>query len=274
MKIYLNNKFLFLNNKETELFNSGLLSGYGVFETMRSYKGNIVYLDAHLERLIKSAKLLGLNFNYSKKYLESVVKKSVNIEKFNDSYVKLLAFLGQDKTNIAIIVKRYNPFPEKKYNRGFKIRVSPYQWTPDPQLGRIKTLSRVGLELAYNRARKQGLDEAILLNNKGSIVEGTRTNIFLVKNKKIITPSLECGCLAGITRKVVFDLAKINGIKIIEEKINLKDLLAADEAFLTNSLLGIMPARDYKRKSRGPVTDFLIQEYKNILEKEKSCLKK
>ncbi|MCM8763013.1 MAG: aminotransferase class IV [Candidatus Omnitrophica bacterium] len=277
MKIYLDGKFVSLDAASRRFLDSGLLRGYGIFETMRAYKGNIIYLDAHLERFRNSAKFLRLKVPRAQEFLKYALYKTIRQNKIKDAYVKLAAFQGEKKTHMFIIIKKYHPYPEKKYEQGFKIKISPFRWTPDLKFSRIKTLSRGLLELAYNEAKKNGFDEAILLNQDGYVVEGSRTNIFLVKNNKLYTPSLDCGCLEGITRKVVLDLAKEKGLLSYETKLGKKDILNAEEVFLTNSLSGIMPVAICERKKIGSwpaakLTQFFMKEYNNI--KERLCLRR
>jgi len=269
MRIYLNKRFLSLKKREAEIFNSGLFRGYGVFETMRAYKENIVYLDAHLARFARSAGILRLKIPYSKKYLKSVILKTVRLNKFQDASVKLAAFQGQRITNIAVIVKKYSPYPQEKYKQGLRIKISNFCWTPDLKFAQAKTFSRALLELAYQEAKVKGFDEAVLFNNSGHLVECTRTNIFLVKNRKIYTPSLDCGCLEGITREAIFVLAKGRGMKVYEKKLTKKDMFTADEVFLTNSLVGVIPVSSCDKKTfafsvRSEITQMLMQEYNKI----------
>ncbi|MCM8779547.1 MAG: aminotransferase class IV [Candidatus Omnitrophica bacterium] len=270
MKIYFNDKFVKLDTVSSELLDSGLLRGYGCFESMRAVRGKIVYLDAHLKRFFKSARILRLKVPYQKKYLHSAILEAVRLNKFSDAYVKLAAFGAAPKTNVVVIVKKYHPYAQEKYKQGFKIKISSLSICPDLKFSRAKTLSRALLETAFNEAKNTGFDEAILLNKNGKVVEGTRANIFLVKRKIIYTPALNSGCLEGITRKVVFNLAKNNNIEIVQKGLEPKDVFKADEAFLTNSLMGIMPVSFCNRKkigraAPGEITRRLIDDYKKIL---------
>ncbi|MBM3252414.1 MAG: hypothetical protein FJZ11_06545, partial [Candidatus Omnitrophica bacterium] len=115
-------------------------------------------------------------------------------------------------------------------------------------------------------------DEAIILNNRGYVSEGSRSNIFLVKDNTVFTPSLSSGCLAGITRKAIFDLAKIYNIKICEGNFTLRDLHTAEEIFLTNSLMGVMALTSLEKEpiakgSVGRVTKFFMKKYNLLLKK-------
>jgi branched-subunit amino acid aminotransferase/4-amino-4-deoxychorismate lyase len=119
-------------------------------------------------------------------------------------------------------------------------------------------------------AKNKSFDEAIILNNRGFIAEGSRSNIFLVKDNRIFTPALECGCLDGITRRVIFDLAQKHNLKIQGGNFTPQDLRESDEAFLSNSLIGVMPAVSVDKypigKGRvGRITKFFMSKYHLLL---------
>ena len=94
-----------------------------------------------------------------------------------------------------------------------------------------------------------GADEAIMLNDRGFVCEGSTSNVFIVKNNSLVTPDEQSGCLPGITREVVMETASAMGMVVEQREVQLKELVAADEAFLTNSLLGLMPLREIDAKA-------------------------
>jgi branched-chain amino acid aminotransferase len=125
--------------------------------------------------------------------------------------------------------------------------------------------------LARMTARAAGCDEAILLNEQGYLAEGSTTNIFLVSNKELITPSLESGVLPGITREVVLEIARAANIKTLERQVELEELIEAEEAFLTNSILEIMPLTWFESKpigtgKPGDLTKELLAALKKLIE--------
>ena len=151
-----------------------------------------------------------------------------------------------------------------------RLAVSPLRQNEDSFLCRIKTANRLLYELTYIQAKKKGFDGSVILNSSGYIAEGTRSNIFFVKDDALFTPSLSCGCLDGVTRRVVFSLAKKYKIQVYEGNFILRDLLEAEEAFLTNSLVGIMPVASVDNKSIGKakcrkLTESLIKRYNCLL---------
>jgi len=247
----------------------GLLQGIGLFETMRSRNRKIVYFDEHLTRIKNSCKLIDLKFPYSVSRLKNIIKKMVEINAVRDARVRLTLWGSKSGTSILVTAKKYNPFSLGKYKTGFTAEVAAFKQNEDSWLSQIKTTNRLYYELCLREAETLGFDEALIVNNSGYIAEATRSNIFLAKNNEIFTPYLKCGCLDGITRKAIFDLAKKYKIKAHEENFTLQDLYYADEAFLTNSLMGVMPLVSVEKNKiangkRGKLTKVFINKY-NLL---------
>lgn len=239
------------------------LYNWGVFETMRAYQGKIVYLAEHLERIRESCALLKITCPYSKEKLKGIIQKEIEKSNLKDAYVRLTLWPKPSDTGINLIVKGYQPYPAAKYRKGFSASISTYRVNENNFLNNLKTTNRLLYQLSLQEAKDKGFDEAILLNNRGYISEGSRSNIFLVEEKEIFTPALECGCLRGITRQVIFDLTKKYRLKIYEGSFTAGDLFKADEAFFTNSLIGVMPLE----AKCGRLTKFFIQAYNLLLGK-------
>jgi branched-subunit amino acid aminotransferase/4-amino-4-deoxychorismate lyase len=268
---FLNGKFLMINEARISAQEPGFLLGFGLFETMRSYKNKIVYFDKHLERIKESSKLIKIRLSYPVDELKDLIGKTIKINGFQDAYVRLTLWKQDISTGILIRVKKYKPHTLEKYKKGFTAMISKFKQAEGSFLAKIKSTGRILYELAYREAKSKGFDEAILLNNHGYIAEGTRSNLFFVKNNEIFTPSLDCGCLNGITRMAIFDLTKKYKINIYEGNFTLKDLYEAEEAFFTNSLMGIMPLASVKEKRIGQnpkkfrLMQFLIKGYNYLL---------
>lgn len=268
--IFLNGKFIPQKEAKVSVLIPGFLYGLGLFETMRSYKNRIVYFDEHLQRIKNSCQLIGLSFPYSLQKLKEMIKKVVEINGLEDAYVRLTLWKSQARTDSLISARKYQPYSREKYKQGFSVRIARFRQNENSFLAQLKTTNRLLYELSFQEARNQGFDEAIILNQCGFITEGTRCNIFFIKNAEIFTPSLTCGCLDGITRRVIFDLAKKYKIKVYEGDFTTQDLLAADEAFFTNSLIGVMPLASIERqkfgKSKiGRITAHFIKGYNLLL---------
>jgi branched-subunit amino acid aminotransferase/4-amino-4-deoxychorismate lyase len=268
--IFLNGKFLSPEEAGPSVLEPGFLYGWGLFETMRAYQQKIVYFAAHLERIKSSAKLINLKLPYAQDKIKKIIQEAIRKTPGHDFYLRLTLWKTENGTSISIIARKYQPYPASRYKVGLKICVSGFRQNEHSLLAKIKTTSRILYELSYQEALRKGFDDSIILNNRGYISEGSRSNIFFVKNNCLFTPALACGCLEGITRKVIFDLAKRYRIRIYEGNFTLQDLYAAEEAFFTNSLAGVMPIASIGKKiigkgKCGTRTKFLIQKYRSLL---------
>ncbi len=226
----------------------------GIFETMRVYRGKIIYLDAHIKRMRESAKILGIECPSQQK-IKKIISDTINKSKIKDMYLRLT--LSARGSEIVVDTKEYVSYTKDKYRDGFKICVGPLKQDEKSIFSRIKTTKRSLYESNFAYAKKKGFDEAIILNKRGEIAECSRSNIFLVKNNELFTPDISCGCLSGITRRVIIDLAKQNNIKCNQTRLTMKDFNNCDEAFLTNSLMGVMPIN----KKCARITLLLIKKY-------------
>jgi branched-chain amino acid aminotransferase len=178
----------------------------------------------------------------------------------------------------VVTARSYTPFSAEKYNQGFKIGVASLRRCQQSPISRIKSANSLISVLARMEAVSYGLDEALLLNDRGFIAEGGGSNVFYVKDSGLVTPSLESGILPGITREVVIELADGLGIGVVEGDVSPTELERFDEAFFTNSMIEIMPVvavRDDTGKmvtigsgKPGEITKQLMAAYREQVEKE------
>jgi branched-subunit amino acid aminotransferase/4-amino-4-deoxychorismate lyase len=239
---------------------------------MRSRKGKIVYLSEHIQRLKRSAGLLGLAIPLSEQKIREQVRLLVGMNKLDDAYVRLTIWKNSEKrSDIFLRARKYKSLPKSKYARGFSCMVSPLRQNEGSFLSQIKSTNYLFSLIAHTQSVKSGFDQAIILNNQGFVCEASRANIFLVKSKEIFTPGLESGCLDGITRQAVLDIAKKEGIACNQVNFTLQDLYNADEAFLTNSLIGIMPVNSVEGikialpRGTDSIVALLIKRYDKLL---------
>ncbi len=206
----------------------------GVFETMLSNKGRIFALNQHLSRLRKGCSILGISF-------PKEIRKKLNTELGRCGYKHARIRLDVYKTiygnEFSISIKNVPKIKRLPYSVLFlKSRsVKPGIYSA------LKIREREFYETYFNKAKKLGYQEAIFCNTSGEVVEGTRTNIFIVKDGKAYTPYLKSGCLDGITRRIVLRILKKIGIKVFKTAVFESDIFSADEIFLTNSIIGVVP---------------------------------
>jgi branched-chain amino acid aminotransferase len=185
------------------------------------------------------------------------------------------------KPTVLIVATSYTPPPPETYQAGFKAVVSSIRQNSQSPLSRLKSANYLNNLLARREAKAAGGDEALLLNERGSLCEGSTSNVFLVKGNSLVTPSQESGCLPGITRQAVIEIAAGLGISIVQREVQLEELMQADEAFVTNSLLELMPLREVDGRSlgrgtekerRGGVTERLMIAYGELVAGEVETL--
>lgn len=251
MKVWINNRFLNLQDAKVSVFDRGFLYGDGIFETMRSYAGVVFRINEHLDRLLASLRIMGIKPPPTKKYLNDTIYKTLGVNRLKSAYIRLtitrgegrfgLAYNDKFRSNIVIVTKEFGEYPDSMYRRGISAKVVDIRQNDYSPVSKIKSLNFLNHILARLDAKDQGCDEAILMNTKGYIAEGAASNIFLVRGKSLITPSLESGILPGITRAVVIETAKRLRLGVKEKFIPYRELLNADEVFLTNSLVEVLP---------------------------------
>jgi 4-amino-4-deoxychorismate lyase len=217
-----------------------LMYGEGLFETFR-WKSKIpAYYERHIERMREGARLLGLPFPKEDE-IRNDIEKTLGDSGISDAYVKIgLLSRGSpvfDKRpsggSLLIVVRPYQP-PKESLNA----RVSSYRRNSNSPILRIKSLNYLENILAKREALASGYDEAIFLNERDELAEGTVTNIFFIKGKVVYTPSIGCGLLAGIVRGVVFESSYEFGFELRAGRHRLEELKDSEGVFLTNSLIG------------------------------------
>jgi len=179
---------------------------------------------------------------------------------------------------VLVTVKGYQGLSARIYNNGFKVVVSSLRQNSQSHLSGLKSANYLLNLLAKMEAEAAGLHEALLLNDRGFIAEGSISNVFFVASCCLVTPTLESGILPGITRGVVMELVGTLGIPVIEGEVRLEDLGRFDEAFLTNSVMEIMPLVEVKDSAGksitigsgkpGELTRRLMAAYSEMVKKE------
>ncbi len=275
-KIFIDGKFVRPAQAVFPVSEPELFSGWGVFETMRAVSGAIVCLPLHVQRIFAAARKLTIPVPYSSSHISRAIARAVLINGYNDAVVRLSFYRSKaGGAHTVITVKPYTAYTRRQYGRGFRACVSSIRQDEQCAFLQVKTTSRLLFQLASLEAHKKGCDEALIVNSRGIVTEGARSNIFIVKDKLIMTPAVSCGCLPGITRAVVIVLGRKQGHKIIEGSFRPSDVRSADEAFLTNSLMGIMPlvSLDKRRiagSAPGIITRGLMEQYAVLLMKHSS----
>jgi branched-chain amino acid aminotransferase group I len=283
--VYLNGQILPLEQADISPLDYGFLYGYGLFETMRSYNGCVFRLQQHIARLEDSAKKLGIpTADYD---LTEAVYKTLKANNLSDARIRLAVSLGPGgmtpnicdckQPTILITTAVYKPYPQEVYDKGFKaVTSSLVRYSLSPLAG-IKSANYLENMLAKQEAVAADADEALLLNEHDCLAEACMSNVFLVLGDRLVTPSLESGILPGITRRAIIEIASDSGVAVSERDIFREELLQANEAFLTNSLMEIMPltsidGRPVASGKPGPITRRLMQAYRELVDRVTSWI--
>ena len=243
-QVYLNGQLVDADSAQISPLANGFLYGVGLFETLRAYRGRYLFrLEAHLERLFTSAAVLGMEVGHTASDLTAAINKTLITNALTqDAYVRLTVAQGIENSPIVLITaKPLLPYPEMLYLHGARATLTEIRRNPTSPLARIKSLNYLENLLMRKGTRARGADEALFLDTDGNLAEGAACNLFWVKSGMIYTPCLDCPILPGITRSVVIEIARQEGYKVKEGKWGIEKLLEADEAFLTNSLMEVMP---------------------------------
>ncbi|MFZ5969372.1 MAG: aminotransferase class IV [Bacillota bacterium] len=246
----------------------GYMYGYGLFETIKVSEGRPVFLKEHIDRLLDGCqriKLKETDFLYNIEALGCELLQANNIQ---TGVLRVLYAKDTDEHYHLVISTREFAYDEEKYKKGFQLCFSSIKRNPDSLLVYVKSNNYLENMLARQGAREKGFDEVVFLNCYGNVCEGTISNIFFVKEGRLYTPSVDCGILPGIMRKKVMDLGRKMGLSVKTGEYEKKCLLEADEIFITNSLMEIMPVSKLDDKifdlEHNTMTRLLINGFKNL----------
>jgi len=250
-KIWMNGKLVPFKAAKVHVLTHALHYSTSIFEGIRCYdtpEGSAIFrLPEHVDRFFNSARMYSMKMPYSKKKITDAIVKTVNASKLKQCYIRPLAYYGygtmgltptNNKVDVSISCWEWKMGESKagKFS-GAKCKISKWiRIDSKSQPMQAKSAANYSnAALARMEALNAGYDEAIMLNNKGHVAEGSAENIFVVKNGKITTPPLDADILNGITRDSAIKLLKSNKIKVIEKNLRINDLLKADEIFMTGT---------------------------------------
>jgi len=276
VKVYINGKIVAGNKARVPVSDSGLCYGYGLFETMKVEHGRVILFKEHIARLKRGAKELGMK-SPSKIAIEKAIARLVKSNKLVKKTVRLkamitageLAFGNKPAPRPTVIITTEEidtEALEKRLKKGISAVTlrAPEFALRETASAHIKNLNYLPSILGRAYAAKQRAFEGIFIDGKGRVLEGTASNIFIVKGSRILTPPLR-GILPGVTRGAVLGL----GEDIKEATVTERALLGADEAFITGSVSGIVPLIKVDSKKigsgrPGPVTREIQKNYKKL----------
>ena len=284
MKIYVDGKYCDEKNAKISVFDHGLLYGDGIFEGIRAYNGRVFQLKEHIDRLFYSAKAILLDIPMSHGEMMKAVVETCRQNGIRDGYIRLLVTRGIGTLglnphrckdpSIIIIADKIQLYAPELYEKGMEIITAPTTRNLHSALNpAIKSLNYLNNILAKMEANIAGCEEAVMLNAEGFVSECTGDNIFIVKARRVFTPPLSAGALHGITRGVVMELAREEGVSVAEPNLTRYDLFNADECFLTGTGAEVGPvvevdSRRIAAGTPGPITQRLIAAFRDLVMRE------
>ena len=263
------------------VFDHGFLFGDSVYEVISTHHGQFCFVNEHLRRLRSSAEAISLDIPLTDEQMIQEIQRTVEAAANPESYIRIIVTRGVGamdidpetctKPNVLIFVKSIMEYPEENYESGINVALVSVKRNPKEALNPgIKTGNYLNNVLAKVEARKSGAADALMLNPTGQLTECTTSNFFFVRDQRLMTPSLGCGILSGITREVVLRLARENGVLVEEGEWPSDVLQNIEEAFITGTVKMVMPVTSLDGKpigngKPGPVTKMMMRLYQDVL---------
>ncbi|HYD14495.1 MAG TPA: aminotransferase class IV [Allosphingosinicella sp.] len=264
------------------VFDSGFVLGDGVWEGLRVHKGRYAFLEAHLDRLYEGARAIALDIGLDRAALTRRLYETLDANRMTDGvHVRLMVTRGLRSTpyqdprvvvsgaTIVIVPEYKEPLPAIVETGITLFTVHVRRGFPDVQDPKLNSHSKLNCITACIQAIEAGADEALMLDPHGFVATCNSTHFFIVRRGEVWTSSGDY-CLGGITRANVIRLCRENGIPVFEKNFSLTDVYGADEAFVTGTFAGVVPARVVDGRAltggRGPMTERLQGLYRALVE--------
>lgn len=279
-KVFLNDKLVRMDRARISVTDSGFLYGAGLFETMRSHDGVVFRLEDHLDRLSLSAACLSIHHTYDKPYLTEAIYAVLRENELTEARLRLTLTNGPiseapqgPAPTLLITATTLQLYPPEYYQSGVMAVLCPFRQNPDEPICGHKSTNYYPRLLALTLARQRGAAEALWFTTDHRLAEGCVSNVFLVKGSVLYTPPAETPVLPGIARKTVCEIAERESIELVEKDLHIADVLDADEVFLTNVMMEVLPVitvekHPIKEGQVGPVTRKLREQFLRTLEAE------
>lgn len=278
--IWMNGRMVAWREAKLHVLTHALHYASAVFEGERVYGGKIFKLTEHTERLAASAKMLGFELPFTIAEIDEACRKTCQVNNIVDGYVRPIAWRGSEMMGVSAQTTRINvaiaswPWPSyfspEARTKGIRLKIADWR-RPDPKTAPVHAKA-TGLymicTLSKHAAENEGCHDALMLDWRGQIAESTGANIFMAIEGKLHTPTPDC-FLNGITRRTVIDLAKKNGIEVVERAIWPEELAKADEVFLTGTAAEVTPVGEIGPYNfqPGTITRTLLEDYERLVGK-------
>jgi len=281
LQVYLNGEYVPRSRASVSVFDHGLLYGDGVFEGIRAYNGYVFQLDAHLDRLFASANYIQLKIPLDRERLTSAILETLRRNNLRDAYVRVVVTRGEGdlgvnpdlcrEPTLFVIAELMTSILGPTSPRAIRTVIASIRRDAvDATTHEVKSLNYLNSILAKLEAKNAGADDAIMLDSRGFVSEGTVTNVFLVKEDVVYTPQTSSAILHGITRSRVIRLCRDLGLDIVEKDVTPFELLSADEVFMVGTKSEILSVISVNGRTIGsgrvgPTTKLLLQEFSKLV---------
>lgn len=266
---------VYSENAAVPVNDRGFTLGDGLFETIPLYAGRPFLLDRHLSRLRDSAEIISLRIPFADTDIANAATNLAKRGGISRGVARLTVTRGVgprgygiadcDSPTWVVTVEPYEPMSQEKWERGFALASVTIRKNASSPLSGVKSTSALERIMILDEAKSSGADEALVLSTQGHIACGSAVNIFWTRDGRVETPSLDCGILPGVTRGMVLELAGSEKLKTVEGRFPPSVLAEAQEVFVTNSLIGIVPVTRIDGReisaNPGPVTRRLAGLY-------------
>ncbi len=283
--VYLNGEYVSAKSARISVYDGGWLHGAGLFETMRAENGCVFRLGRHMDRLRASSEQLLSPLDRSLLPSAEAFSELMSRNESVEARVRLTVSAGdmneagaaeQPNLTVCATAAPLSAYPKELYEQGISVMVSRGRQSATDPLAGHKTTNYLSRLIAMNEAIRHGCGEALWFTPENLLAEGSISNVFVVKGDKVSTPPLDTPVLPGIAREVVLELCGTQEFEHAERAINVNDLLDADEVFLTNSIMQVMPVRSVEQKEigdgkPGPITKGLMVAYRLLVDRECHC---
>jgi branched-chain amino acid aminotransferase len=281
--VYLNGKLVPAAEAAVSVYDGGWLHGAGLFETMRAHRGRVFRLDAHLDRLMDSAARLLFPIERPDLPLTIDFEALLRENELPDARVRLTVSAGsmregaqqgdRPRLTVCVTASPLNNYPAELYAQGISVTIARCRQSALDPLAGHKTINYLPRLIALREAQAHRCAESLWFTPENLLAEGSISNVFVVKAGAIQTPPRDAPVLPGITRAVIMELARRESIDAREAALTINDLLDADEVFLTNSGMEVMPVirvekRDIADGKPGELSRRLLTLYRDQLGRE------
>jgi len=246
-KVFLNGQIVDADKASVAVTDSSFLYGIGLFETMRAVNGTVFRLADHLIRLNRSAETLAIANSYLDEQIQQAIDEVLTANKLTEARLRLqvsngpIGADGTAATNLLVTASEFTPYPAEFYEKGIRVTLTDFRQNPkDPFCGHKTTCFGPRLT-ALKNAHEKLATESLWFTTENFLAEGSISNVFLVKDGALLTPPVQTPVLPGIARKTVIEIAEAETIPCRQQPLQVADLLAADEVFLTNVIMEVLP---------------------------------